>query len=127
MPQEPMHPQTALVVMDVQQMVVAARARNISSVPPETRSLLLKPTLLANTEKSALIRTNEFFGPDLDQRGFTAASCKDPLSFHHFRINQEQRLIPEGGSSSTRIAGFFQDFFWSCQTKSLSLQRFGNP
>ena len=51
--------------------------------------------LLANTENSAVIRTNEFFGPDLDQGGFTAASCKDQLSFHHFRINQEQRLIPE--------------------------------
>src|SRR5712691_5456852 len=68
--------------------------------------------LLANTENSALIRTNEFFGPDLDQGGFTATSCKDQLSFHHFGINQEHRLIPEGGRSSTRIARFFQDFFW---------------
>src|SRR2546423_752992 len=83
--------------------------------------------LLANTEISALISTNEFFGPDLNQGGFTAASCKDQLSLHHFGINQEHCLIPEGGSSSTRIAGFFQDFFWSCQTQSLSLQRFGNP
>src|SRR5438045_2229141 len=79
--------------------------------------------LLANTENSALIDTNKFCGPDLDQGGFTAASCKDQLSFHHFGINQEQRLIAEGGSSSTRIASFFQDFFWGRQTQSLSLQR----
>ena len=32
MPQQPMHPQTALVVMDVQQMVVATRAGNVQGV-----------------------------------------------------------------------------------------------
>src|SRR5215510_8122108 len=48
---------------------------------PQSRGvLLLKLALLANTQKSALISTNEFFGPDLDQGGFTAASGKDQLS-----------------------------------------------
>src|SRR2546421_9908433 len=93
----------------------------------EQETSLFQRELLANTENSAVISTNEFFGPDLDQGGFTAASCKDQLSFHHFRINEEQRLIAEGRSSSTRIARFFQDFFWGCQAQSLSLQRFGNP
>lgn len=58
-------------------------------------TLLFQRALLANTEKSALISANEFLGPDLDQCVFTAASCKDDLAFHHFGINQEQRLIPE--------------------------------
>jgi hypothetical protein len=57
--------------------------------------LLLKLVLLANTENSALISTNEFCGSDLDQGGFTATPCKDQISFHHFRINQEHRLVPE--------------------------------
>src|SRR2546421_10065859 len=93
----------------------------------EQETSLFQRELLANTENSAVIRTNEFFGLDLDQGGFTAASCKDQLSLHHFGINQEQRLIAEGGRSSTGIAGFFQDFCWGRQAQSLSLQRFGNP
>src|SRR6266700_2302887 len=95
--------------------------------PKQRNPALGTRELLANTENSALISADEFFGSYLDQRGFTATTCKHDFSFHHFGINQEHRLISEGGSSSTRIAGFFQDFCWCRQAKPLSLQRFSNP
>lgn len=45
----------------------------------------------------------------------SAPSGKHDVSLHHFGINQEHRLISERGSSSTWIAGFFQDFPWCRQ------------
>ena len=62
---------------------------------------LFQRALLANTENSALISTNEFCGPHLYKGGFTAASCNIVLQehirqssrFQWFTKNQEEPIV----------------------------------